>query len=343
MQLNRRNAIVMSLAAATMSLAGTRAAGALADRLHIIIGQPGATNADIVDRAFAAAIQTLNPSLPVDIENAGGSSGRAAFKTIVASTGNPGLLGMIQNGLLYGLLTEEAEGLGQFNQLALLGALGREQRAVMVTRASGIGSMAGLLARAEPVILPTINATSSNAIESLLVNFLTGSRIKPVPGFSGGERRLALISGEGQAVAGSVVSFSDMIEDGSLIPIVRLNDIGPATTDPDVPLLAEFARTDEAAGLASLVQAVADVPQLVVAPPGLAESDVTELSVLMDAAAAKLQERPPPGYTKDDMVWSPRNIAVATLRAIAAQPDIGPTLARAIACGQTLGDGGSCP
>jgi tripartite-type tricarboxylate transporter receptor subunit TctC len=340
--ISRRRALSLGAAALALATLAPRSAFAAPDRLHLLIGQsPGSAN-DTMDRVLLGAIQAA-ANIPIDIENVSGSSGRLAFKTLREGVGNPTLVGILQNGLLYSLLTEDDDSLAQFNALNLLGSLGIEERGLFMHKSTGITDIAGVLAFTGQLIVPTVNATSSATLDSAIVNALTGARLRAVPGFSGSERKLALISGEANAMIGSIDSFADLLEDGTLIPVLRLSNTGPDSPLAHLPLFSSIAKGPDAAVLAGLIEAAAGTQQVVAAPSGVAEADLAALAALFDAGAAKLAEIPPVGYSELDRVWFNRGAVTQRVGAVLSAPGVSEALKRAIVCGQALGEGGACP
>jgi tripartite-type tricarboxylate transporter receptor subunit TctC len=340
--ISRRRALALGVATLALATLAPRTALAALSRLHLLIGQSPGSDSDTLDRVLASLLQTDSGSLPVDIENVSGSSGRLAFKMLREGAGNPALVGFLQNGLLYSLLTEEDDSLAQFNTLNLLGSLGIEERALFVAKATGITDIAGLVAFPQPLIVPTVNATSSATLDAAIINTLTGSRLRAIPGYSASERKLALISGEANAIIGSIDSFGDLVEQGMLIPILRLSDNGSEASLAGLPLFSAIATGPDAAVLAGLIEAAAGTQQVVAAPPGLAESDIAVLAEIFDAAATRLAAQPAIGYSPTDMVWYNRGAVAGRVGALLAKPGVAEALRRAIVCGQALGEGGTC-
>lgn len=331
----------VALAGATLASLALPAS-AQGERLKMMIGMVGGSANDMANRALARAMQDDRPGLVIDVENASGSSGKLVFRALLQAAGNPAFLGFVQNGLLYALLADDAQ-LDEFRSLTLIGGLGRDDRSLFIATSSGITSFEQLQAREEPIVMAAINATSTGTIDTLVINALTGTRIRPVPGFaSNAERKLAILNGEASIIVGSTQALADFVEAGLIRPLLRLNTPAEGALFPETPLLRDVARGPDAAALTQLVDTMTQTQQFVLAPPGLDDAAATHLTGLARAAAEKLAAQQAIGYQPDDAIFADRQAVTTRLADLFANPDLHAALRRAIDCGTTLGEGGQC-
>src|SRR5206468_2145449 len=170
---------------------------------------------------------------------------------------------------------------------------GKDRRAVFVSPKTGISSFAELLAYPHPIVAAATTAASSSYLETVLVNALTGSKLKAVAGYTSSERKLAILSGEASAVVGSIDTFSELVDQGALKPVLRLNDAGPGAPFPETPLLRSFAKGDDADLLVGLISGIAETNNLAIASPGLSADQLSGLTGFFDTVAARLKSTPP--------------------------------------------------
>jgi tripartite-type tricarboxylate transporter receptor subunit TctC len=180
------------------------------------------------------------------------------------------------------------------------------------------GSPASTLKEAadKEVILGAIGKSSNTYMIPALINNYLGTKFKMITGYTGGAPiRLAIEKGEVHGWAGQWTGWKqakpEWIREGRLMHLVQLADKRSPEL-PDVPLLSEFARTDEERTVFRAVQAgIADLA--FAAPPGVPPDRLKALgqaymATLYDPAfraeAAKQQYDidPVPGETIQEFV-----------------------------------------
>ena len=341
LMLDRRR--VLALAGATVLAAGWRGSASADDtlsHLSLLLGVAG-TTLDTVGRALGDAARQVQPNLQLDIQNA--QSNTLLLKQCFDAAGRADELCFLSGSVFYQAMRSTGELGTQFSALGIVGALGTDRRALYVATSTGITNFAGLLTSSRRLIVPTPTATSPSQTETLLINALTGARLKPVPGYGSAERKLALMSGEATAAAGSIDTFDDLVQQGLLRPVLRINDAGPGAPYADVPLLNAFARGPDAEVLTDLVQTAGALKAIVVAPPGLSEAQLQHLSALFDAAAAQAQTVQTTAYQPAEIVATGRAEVEKHVEVMRGKRQaVDAAFARAVACGQSLADGTAC-
>lgn len=340
--MDRRRFLTVTLAMSVAALATSSSAGEVALRhLMVLISTPAGTNLDAVGRALADVARSSVVGLAVDVENA--ETSRLALKQCWSAKGQADLLCALNGGVFYSALDEDDDTSRLIGDLALVGSLGSDRRALFVSTKSGIKTFDDLLAYGGPLIVPTANVTAGSHIDTLVIDGLTGARLKPVPGYKSAERKLALMSGEATACVGAIDTFQDLVDQGLLAPILRLNEAGAGAPYADKPLLKAVAKGRDAATLCELLDAVAATNNVVVAPPGLTEDQIKALADVFDAVAPKLNSYPGAKFNPSES--TPGSRADVTSRFGALLKDREATaqaFRRVVACGQSLSDGGTC-
>lgn len=331
----------ITAAGAAFAAAGLSGRALAADPIRIVVGTDPGGSLDATARAFA---QELRQALgvTVEVENDGGGGGRFALSAAHAARGNPNFISFVSGSMVYGALAED-DLAAQFAEVGFLGSMGRDQRVLYVATSTGITSFEQVLASTERLTLATPRATSSSHLETLLTNAVTGSRIVPVGGFGSAGRKVALLSGEVQAAMGSFDTFSDMVADGTLTPILALNRPVAGSPLEGLPLLESFADSDAKRRLVEIIATAAESDQMLVLPPDLPEGAFARLESAFLAAAPKVTETlravSGGGATLPNDTGRLREAMTAIF---AGRALYGETLKAALACGTTLSEGGAC-
>ena len=192
------------------------------------------------------------------------------------------------------------------------------------------------------LVVPTVSAVNGAHIETLLINALTGTHLKPVGGYSSPDRKLALMSGEADGVVGSIDTFADLVASNVLLPVLRLNDAGPDAPFAVAPILRSFATGPDADLLVALIETVAHADRILIAPNALPAEQVEALEQLFDAITGNPNFGK--GATFAPSQVTPGNHAEIQQRVggLLAQQGLGDALARALACGGALSAGQTC-
>lgn len=272
-------------------------------KLRLLVGSGAGSASDGLARMMAAHWSSrLGAAVAVEDEPRGG--GKVAAVKLASARPDGGLIGLLPTGLLYSNLVGEAKG-WDLAAFGWLGSSSMDRRVLIAGPRSGLNSFEDVLRLRRPMTLATTSAAAPGYYESLILNYLTGSRLKNVPGFPGGARNLALISGE---VEGLLVSFDGLGELASLPGLkvlLRLNDL-PLPHGLQAPLLADFARGPDKAALLQLVEAHARLGRISALPPKAARPVLAEFrgrfaglmadaGFLRDASAHDYAIEPTPG------------------------------------------------
>lgn len=192
--------------------------------LELLSGFSEGSSGAVVMQQWAEAVERVLPDTRVVYRaNPGGSTDLTY--ALLADAPPDGLTvgSHSTNSLIGGLNADRSLDITHF---ALLGALTRTVDILLATTASGITSIDDLRAREAPVILPVRATVSGDYYLALFTNALFGTRIRPVTGYSSGERDLAFQSGEGQLLVKQFVNAIPFVEDGSGVAIMKFGD-GP--------------------------------------------------------------------------------------------------------------------
>lgn len=257
--LTRRNAIALG---AVAGLAGCRRS---LPPVTLIVGAAAGAGNDGFTRLVAAHLQRLG-GRSIRVENEPRAGGKLAARRLATSAADGSVVGFLTPSLIYeSLLGQGGEGL-DLTQFAWLGSIGADHRVLLVNRQSGVTRFDQVLTRPKPLIIAAATVSSPNYVEPMIINHLTGSRLKAVPGYDGGARNLAVLSGEVDGAVGGLDSLAPMLQSGARV-VLRLNDLAIGAGDR-VPSLASIARGRDRVPLLHLIESFAALGRMFALPPG---------------------------------------------------------------------------
>jgi len=340
MPLSRRRLLAVAGSALLAGALPANGAALMTRRLRFLIGS--STGYAEYSRLFMKHLAPLFPDLRIDVESVPEADGRLAAKRIFESAADPLEIGMFETSLLYAALLGEDDTGFEFAKFRWVGKLATDPRLLIVSKSSGLHTLDELKARKDPVIFPTSSITSRSSVEAYLLNALLQLRMKPVPGFTGAQRQLALVNGEGQTVAGSYPSLRGLIENEGAIPVLRLNEFELPGVSKSVPLLRDVA-TKPLSPIVDLIEQSGRLSRLIAAPPKIAESELAILWAAFNqvvASAAFIADAAKQGLPIETLPGDTVTREIASL--FARKDKIAVDLAALTTCGQKLADGGAC-
>ena len=233
-------------------------------RTTLIIGSGTGGGNDAFGQLFARHLQRLTgQTIQVEFETRAG--GALAASRLAGAPADGSIIGMLPSKLIYEDQLATPEEASDLARLSLVGGIGADRRVLVVSARSAITSFGALINRAAPVILAASTLSSGAYVEALIVNHLTGAKLKPIPGYAGGARNLAVLSGEADGAVGDLASLQPLLDAGGRI-ILRLNDVvEPGSAQ--APSLASVARGPDSAALLLLISAVASLGRMFTLPP----------------------------------------------------------------------------
>ncbi|WP_421932512.1 Bug family tripartite tricarboxylate transporter substrate binding protein [Phenylobacterium sp.] len=326
-----RRAVLAFGTAAGLSACHPRKSGPV----RLIVGADAGGGNDDFSRLFARHLQRLT-GLTLQVENEGRAGGKLAADLLSRARPDGRTLAFLPAGLLYEQLLEGASGATDYRRFSWLGGVGADRRVLLVSRQSRVTSFSEVLARQKPLLLPSTSAASANYIEPMIIRHLTGAPLKPVPGYRGGARNLAVLSGEGDGMVGGLDGMGALLEAPGSRLILRLNDrpLPPATPQASEPppLLAAFARGEDATDLLYLVETYATLGRMFALPPGAPAGLLAEWRAHLDGVLADpafRAEAAKRGYTLEKL--SGGEVQQALTRVLDAAGSIAGALRRALA------------
>lgn len=332
-----------AFAAGALSASAASCAPARSQPLHILIGSTPGAASDRIARILARHI-TRKFGQPVEVSNEGRANGKMASQRLVAAKPDGLTIGFLSTGLLYGALLHDSGGADSLDKIQWLGSLNYDRRVLIVTKASGVERFEDLIGRRKPLILICGATSQSSYYECRILDYLTDANVRIVPGFRGGTRNLALISGEGEAVIGTLDGLEPALEQAGSKIILRMNRLPvlglSAEKGSQAPTIDRFAKGPDAEPLIDLMNAHAQLGRIVGLPPGTPPDLVAqwrERFAAVIADPAFVTEANAAGFLLEPTPGAAVNATLSRLLSTGAN-GVGAALGRAMACQ----DGATC-
>lgn len=261
-----RRSFVAGLGAA--GLVGCR--GGSSGKVHILTGSGAGAPSGALMRLFARHLEKLG--LSTTLENLPRAGGKLAAQRLATAPTDGSMIGALPTGLLYAQLLGENGQSWDLTKFHWIGNFSSDRRVLVVSGQSGVDRFDQLLGRQTPLVLAATTATSPSFYEPHIVRHLTGARLQVVPGFVGGARNLAIISGEVGGVIAALDGLAPVLSQPGAHILLRLNDLplpaAAAEQSPTAVRLRDVARGPDAGPLTELVSAHSLLGRLLALPPG---------------------------------------------------------------------------
>lgn len=267
MPLNRRS--FLATAGAT-ALVGCHRADEPTN-LRILFGDGNGADSIAVLRLFTRALAKLNIQATIEVVSRGG--GKLSAEMLAEGPRDGSMIAQLPSGLVY---AQVAPGKGIRHDLASfewIGSYAIDRRVLMVTREAGVTRFDQLFQRPTPITIPAGSVQGPAYFEAAIVRHLTGARIKAVPGFFGGARMLAVMSGEVDGTIGPLDSITKLLDLPGSRLLLRLNDVPlppatPSVPAEGIPALPSLAKGPDAGPLCQLAATHAQAGRMLALPPG---------------------------------------------------------------------------
>ena len=261
-----RRSFVAALGAT--GLVGCR--GGSSGKVHILTGSGAGAPSGALMRLFARHLEKLG--LSTTLENLPRAGGKLAAQRLAGAATDGSVIAALPTGLLYAQLLGENGTSWDLTRFQWIGNFSSDRRVLAVSGQSGVDRFDQLIGRQRPLLLAATSATSPSFYESHIVRHLTGAHIQVVPGFAGGARNLAILSGEVDGVIAALDGLGPVLSMPGAHVLLRLNDLplpaNAAAQSPTAVLLRDVAQGPDATPLTELVSAHSLLGRLLALPPG---------------------------------------------------------------------------
>lgn len=253
-------------------------------RTTFVIPYPPGGGYDTIARAVAPALEDELDATVV-IENQPGAGGLTAANHLYE--GEPdGLTFAIMPGVgILAAALAKAQGVNFDPQkFTFVARVAPDERLMVTSPETGLKSIEDVLSADRPVRFAATGPGGGDYIDATIVSQILGIDGQVVSGFPGsGDTALAVTSGDVDAVFSSVAGLLSGVENGDLVPVMvagkeRAEDL------PDVPAMMELDLDKDAQALAEAHAELQQAGRSIVAPPGVEQNCVDELSAAFKAA-----------------------------------------------------------
>lgn len=252
-----------------------------ATRLLLAASAGGAS--DRFARLLAGAIERISAHRIV-IENEARAAGLLAVDRLARAAPDGRTFGFVPSALLYEAVLGRTRGPWRLDAFDWIASIGKDDR-VLVVNAAVKEDFADLVASRRRLVLAANSRMSTNYIEAQVVRHLTGVRLDPVPGYDGGARTLAFVSGEVEGAVVGLDATRPLLEaSGSRVLLTLTPTEAPGLMG--VPTLAPYARGGDAPPLLDLIGQVSAMGRLFALPPGCPTPVVSRWRALMSRVLA---------------------------------------------------------
>ncbi|WP_185020626.1 tripartite tricarboxylate transporter substrate-binding protein [Histidinibacterium lentulum] len=251
--------------------------------VRAIIPSAAGSGTDRSSRLFISALEPLLPRTRFRVENNDRAGGQIGASELWRGRADGTVIGFPRNNLFYAQLMERDTLDFSFSDFTFFGSVTRGHRVLVLGTGSSIDGVEEILAGRRIVLKSADSVTSSHFVEAMLMNALSGSRIRPVPGFSGGSRNMAVISGEVDCQIGSIEAVQPIVESGAGRIVFRLTSDPLPEGLPEVPRLADHLRDPGLEWAVGIIDAAADLGRPFAGPPGMAPEVAAHWTALFEA------------------------------------------------------------
>jgi len=239
--------------------------------VRILYGDAPGTIAHSILQIFA---RTLGKSgLNATVEAIPRGAGKLAAQMLAEAPRDGSVVSQLLTGLIYAQILRDDGLAHKLSDYEWIGNYASDGRALIVSAQSGVTRFDQLLRRPTPITVPASSTRNSIFNEVAIIRHLTGARIKAIPGFQGGARTLAVVSGEVDGIIGTLDGLNTVLDlPGSRI-LLRLGDAPlppgtPGLSDGPVPTLRSVSRGPDAPPLLQLLDAYSQLGRMMALPPG---------------------------------------------------------------------------
>jgi tripartite-type tricarboxylate transporter receptor subunit TctC len=313
------------------------------ETVRVIASAVAGDTSDFETRLLVKHLQMILPDTTFRISNQGAGGGAEAMVELVNASGRVPTIAATSNSVLYRPLLTPAGTPYDLTKMKWIGSTARATRLLVMRRGLGGTTLETLRALGRQPVAGGGGSTGSSAIEPLLLNAITGLRMKVLTGLSEPERKTLILAGKVDVYTGTLFAVKPEFDAGEMLPVVRFtSDMGDPSLD-GVPLLADVARPDAPKDLLFLLEGLYKVGGNMISaapatPPAVVEALRSAFrKVVVDPVYVDTM-------TKNRLHVSPTDgVELAELVNMILSPTshMGEVLRAAVECGKRMSDAGA--
>jgi tripartite-type tricarboxylate transporter receptor subunit TctC len=207
--------------------------------VRVIIASAPGESTDLLSRAFLKALNSELPKTSILVQNLEGGSSKA-FQELKSAAGSDVITLMIVSRSPFLKQIVKPDDQVDIKSIRLVGSLGKVNRILAIRKTYPQLTIQEIINSDKPPLIGALKADSS-LWEPLLINGLTQMKMKLVVGMSEGERQSMIIKGDIDGRVGTLTELQPLIDDGTVVPVLKFTKEGyPASFDL-VPAISDFA------------------------------------------------------------------------------------------------------
>jgi len=206
--------------------------------VRVIIGSAAGESTDLFARAFFKSLENELPNTDLRIQNLENSS-KALDELRSASAGNGITIVVTSRTPFFKLIVKPDPKIDPAS-FRFLGSLGKVNRILAIRKSYGEASIDQIVS-AQKVPLVGALKPDPSAWEPLLINAITRLKMKVIVGMSDGERQAMILKGDLDARVGSLTELQPLIDDGTMVPLLKFTKDGYSSSLDSIPALSDIA------------------------------------------------------------------------------------------------------
>ena len=236
---------------------------------YIIATNPGG-GYDAYGRLIGKYLEDKLGARRVVFKNLPGAGHIIGANTLFASDPDGLTIGTFNTGLIYAQILGREGVQFDLTEYEWIGKASADPRVMVLAETSGLSTYADLKNASEPVRFASTGIGSASFTETKMLADALELNVELIPGYQGNAAEMAMLRSEIAGQVGSLSSLAPFIDGGNAT--IALGIGGDVT-----PKALDFAETDKAKSIVSLIEALSSLGRLTAAPPGVAPDVVEEL------------------------------------------------------------------
>ncbi|MBT8455164.1 MAG: hypothetical protein KJO15_03590 [Alphaproteobacteria bacterium] len=236
---------------------------------YIIATNPGG-GYDAYGRLIGQYLEEELGARRVIFKNLPGAGHIIGANTLFASDPDGLTIGTFNTGLIYAQILGREGIQFDLSEFEWIGKASSDPRVMVLAETSDYASFEDLRNASEPVRFASTGVGSASFTETNMLADALDLNIELIPGYQGNDAEMAMLRSEIVGQVGSLSSLAPFIDAGNATIAMGIG--GDVT-----PKALEFAETDKARSIVSLIEALSSLGRLTAAPPGVPDEVVEEL------------------------------------------------------------------
>lgn len=236
---------------------------------YIIATNPGG-GYDAYGRLIGKYLEDKLGARRVIFKNLPGAGHIIGANTLYASDPDGLTIGTFNTGLIYAQILQREGVQFDLTEFEWIGKASADPRVMVLAETSGLTSYEDLKNSSEPVRFASTGIGSASFTETKMLADALELNVELIPGYQGNAAEMAMLRSEIAGQVGSLSSLQPFIDGGNAVIALGIGGgVEPAAMD--------FAESDKAESIISLIDALSSLGRLTAAPPGVPEDVLEEL------------------------------------------------------------------